>query len=298
MRFKKSLIMLLVGVLALTGLSVTASAQSSDYLEYLARFLNGQTVAGVRDADDTDVAIVVDYVEGANTIAQLALEANGDLTFTQDNTSGATASTELECPVSGALGGVISVSDGACNTFGEVVDIINASVSWRAVLVGALRTDTWDANSILADPADSDVRDLEGDSFYWDTDASFMASYVVSDKQDFTSFYGSAGNLLKNPWDGTRATIRYLAATSTFGSGSSTIVVYSVKPDNQGGSEEVTTLFSTVGASTTTEKIAVTLGMLGGILGRNDEKLLFRLENSAASASTFLKVYGSEFASR
>jgi hypothetical protein len=302
MRFKKKLITWAATVFALVGISALAFGQS-DYMEYLARFLNGEAVAKVRVVDDTDVAIVVDYVQagGGHMFAKVAVEADGNLTFTQDNTDGTTASTELECPVSGALGGVIDVSDAACNTFGEVVDIINASTSWRAVLVGALRTDTYDANSILADAADFDAQAIEGDLLYWDTDACFRTSWVVSEMQDFTNFYVSAGNLKQNPWDGTRASVRYMDETIDFDSGTSTVKFYAVRPNNQAGTEVVTLLYSVAGGADGTLKNIIGLGHLGGLLGRKDEKLLVRIENSAemsAVTQTSMVIYGTEFDSR
>jgi len=279
-----------------TLLALAAVGGTQDYLEYLTRYLAGQAVARVRTVDDTDVAIMVKHV-GSNTFAKLAIEADGNLTFTQDNTDGTTASTELECPIVAPLGGIIDVSDTACNTFGEVVDIINASTSWRAVLVGALRTDSSN-DTLNADPADQDPQTDLGKLGMWDTNVAFISSAIVSTLVDGTNFFGNRDTLLKNPWEGTRAIVRYFAATSTYGSGTSTMVVYAVQPDNQRGSEAVTTLYSTAGGATTAEKEAITLAMLGGILGRYNEKLLVRLENSAAMATTTLKMYGSEFASR
>lgn len=312
MKFKKGLITFLVALLALVGSSALVSGQNLDYLEYLTRFLEGESVARVRAVDDTDPAMVVHWVQGVDStttagvttvhgFAKLALEADGNLTFTQDNSAGTTASLELECPISAPLGGVIDVSDAACDTFGEVVDIINASTSWRAVLVGALRTDTYDANSLLADPADFDIRDIEGDSFYWDTSTCFKASWVVSDKKDFTDFYGSPGRLLSNPWDGFRSVVRYLLENTDYDSGTSTVTFYSVKPDLREGTETVTTLYSIAGGADGTDATIVDFTMFGGIFGRKNEKLIIRIENSAEASpvtQTIIEGYGTEFASR
>ena len=302
MRFKKGLIMFLAVMLAFVGFTAPASAQNLDYLEYLTRFLEGQAVARVRGVDDTDVAIVVDYYQAsAHTFAKVAVEADGNLTFTQDASDGTTASTELECPVDGDLGGIIDVSDGDCDTFGEVVDIINASTSWRAVLVGALRTDTWDANSLLADPADFDAQRVKGDLLYWDTDAIFIASWVVSEKQDFTSFYGAGNRLLSNPWESVRPVVRYLLENTDYDSGTSFVYFYSVKPNNRAGTEEVTTIYQITGGTDAADKTIVDFTFFGGILGRKGEKLIVRIENSAemtASAASIIRGYGTEFASR
>ena len=303
MRLKKSLLTFLAAVLALGGLSTVVSSQNLDYLEYLTRFLEGQSVARVRVVDDTDPAIVIDYVQAESgfAFAKVGVDAASDITFTQDATDGTTASLELECPVSAPLGGVINVSDGACDTFGEVVDIINASASWRAVLVGALRTDTIDANSLLIDAADFDAQTLEGDSFYWDSTASFKASWVVSDKTDFTSFYGNAGSLLKNPWEGTRAVVRYLLENTDFDSGTSFVYFYSVKPDNRAGTEVVETLYQISGGTDGADKTIVDFTFFGGILGRKNEKLLIRVENSAEMSpvtESIIRGYGTEFSSR
>lgn len=312
MRFKKSLITFLTAVLMLVGSSALVSGQNLDYLEYLTRFLEGESVARVRAVDDTDPAIVIHWIQGEDStttagvttvhgFAKVAVDAAGDLTFTQDATDGTTASLELECPVSAPLGGIINVSDGDCDTFGEVVDIINGSTSWRAVLVGALRTDTWDATSILIDTADFEVQSLEGDSLYWDNSTAFKASWVVSDKKDFTSFYGRSGSLLSNPWDGTRAVVRYLLTNVDFDAGTSFVLFYAVKTDLRAGTETVTTLYRMVGGTDAANKTIVDFTMFGGILGRTNEKLLVRLEtssNMSDATATVINGFGTEFASR
>lgn len=97
------------------------------------------SVAGFASAvQTTATAALVRYVGSTAGLPTVAVDATtGDLTFQL----AAAAVDEFECPVSGALGGIIDVSDAACDTFGEVVNVINASDSWRIVLVSSLASD-------------------------------------------------------------------------------------------------------------------------------------------------------------
>src|SRR5688572_9745719 len=111
-----------------------SEAQGSDVfglqiVPFEAEFLSEQQLAA-----DTEPLIAIKYVGTAVVTTSVAVEADGNLTFVE----GGAAHDGFECPVSAPLGGVIDVSDTACDTWGEVVDIINndADGVFKAVLVG------------------------------------------------------------------------------------------------------------------------------------------------------------------
>ena len=95
-------------------------------------------------ADDGDVALKVRYV-GSQPSATVAVSSAGDITFKHG-----VAGAEVVDPTIDSGGdddGVIDVSDATANTFGEVVDLINASPNWEAYLVGVLRADNSNAST-------------------------------------------------------------------------------------------------------------------------------------------------------
>jgi hypothetical protein len=245
-------------------------------------------------ADDTDVALVVRYVgTGAGASTNVAVSAAGDLTFLKTGV----AVDEFECPVSGALGGVIDVSDTACDTMGEVVDVINASTNWRAFLVGALRADS--SNDTLLTISATDATAANGLGLKFDTDVAKIASIAFMPAGNDINFFiagtGSmgAGGFRPEPFSTWRGAVSLIRATSTFASGTSTIKVYSVRSTigRAGkGAETVTTLWSIAGGATTAEKLLDYSET--PLYGKAGEKLLVRLENSAAMATISLHAYG------
>ena len=245
-------------------------------------------------ADDTDVALVVRYIgPGAGANTNVAVAANGDLTFLKSGV----AVDEFECPVSGALGGVITVANAACDTMGEVVDVINASTNWRAFLVGALRGDS--SNDTLLTISATDTTTVGGLALKFDTDVAKIASIAFMPAGNDINFFiagpGSmgAGGIRPNPFSAWQGAVSLIRATSTYASGTSTIKVYSVKTETGRagkGTETATTLWSIAGGATTAEKLLDYSET--PLYSRRGEKLLVRLENSAAMASISLNAYG------
>jgi hypothetical protein len=128
-------------------------------------------VSNIVTAVDTEAALYIKYYgPGGASTTTVAVEADGNLTFVVNGA----AYTGFECPVSGALGGVIDVSDSACNTAGEVVDIINSTATtfstgyFRAVIAAGARADDINA-SWLADAADTEVTTPTGERVLWDS---------------------------------------------------------------------------------------------------------------------------------
>lgn len=253
----------------------------------LAAIAYAQTPVAVSVSDDTGIAALVRYV-GSNSSATVAVAANGDLTFQV----GGAAYSGFECPVSGGLGGIIDVSDAACNTLGEVIDTINGnctgcSSDFRAVLVDSLRTDS--SNDTLVTFSATETTLTKGVQLNIDTDVALLDSRaLVLNRTDISGYLGGPPNfrLLENPNGGTNPSLRYYSITSTYGSGTSTSTIYSVKVSNKtAGSETATVLYGPQAAGATT--VAKNFDFLvQPIAGRPHEKIVVRTVNSAAMAST------------
>lgn len=247
-------------------------------------------------ADDGSVAMLVRFFPGVSSSdsATIQVAQGGDITFLVE----AAAYTGFECPVSGDLGGVIDTTDGDCDTAGEIVDTINATAAnfstgfFRAVLVDAMRTDAV-ADYLTAGAAEATRTD--GLPIYYDTSANFAVgetrALLPGDcRTNIACFVTDAGNLIENPFAGTRTTINWVEGYSTYGSGTSILYIYSVKPSNKAsGSEVATTLWSEAMGATVTNK-QFTQFQNVPVIGRPHEKLLVRVTNSAAQASVVLLV--------
>lgn len=238
------------------------------------------------NGDDANIAFIVYYV-GSSESGKVAVAAGGDLTFTEGVESSEAAVDDFECPVSGGLGGVIDVSDAACNTIGEVMNIVNVSGSgFRIVPVDSLLSDS--SNDTLVTFSAAQVNSEKGLAVNIDTDVAFLASIALTAAPDDASgmLEPVSGKLVANPYLGQRAVLFSANGTSTYASGTSTWQVLSVKPNYKVGtsSETVTTLYTQPAGATTANNV-LTLPSLG-LIGRHDEKLILRISNSAAAATT------------
>lgn len=292
-----------------------SNAQAEGAWPYRARYI--YPAGNVLTADDTDVAILVRYVgpgTGATTSLSglVAVAANGDLTFTSGTLGSEAAETDFECPSSGANGGVIDVSDTACDTLGEVVDVINcagtggvgaSSCKWRAVIIDGLRADT--SNDSLLTISATQASAENGLELKWDTDTvGFFSTIQVGPREARRMPFYLEGMsptrkfmLKANPWVGMQANIVYANATSTFGSGTSTwttrtCAVKLSTNSSFAGSEDCTVLTSVAGGATTANKVFWDGTNPYGVFGNPNEKLIARLANSAAMASTTHVVTG------
>lgn len=195
----------------------------------------------------------------------------------------------------GGVANSLDVSDAQCDTFGEVVDLINASTRWRAVLVGALRSDS--TNNTLQTMAEVQATRTDGLTLYIDSAVSDWAGNPLVPQGCLTNircYMTPTGKLLENPFAGKRIALRYFAGLSTYDT-SSTFNVYSVKVSNKAsGSETASRILQTAtGAST----VSATLVALGDapIWGRPSEKLLVRIESTAATSTFTIRASGEEY---
>lgn len=247
-------------------------------------------------AADTSPALYIKFV-GSSAIAAtstVAVEADGNLTFVYNGA----AYTGFECPVSGALGGVIDVSDAACDTLGEVVDIINADTSpgaFRAVIAAGLRSDSSN-DSFLADAADTEVTTPNGEIVYWDS--SILDDHEVGlwDYSIGARAFLNGTQLPKNPFADRDTVLLYSSETITNAGNLTDYYVYAVRENyvvGGTGSETVRVMYLEASASSTnTGKIDEFL-TAGGLRARG-EKVFVRVYGDSAD-STAIKVIATGF---
>lgn len=285
---------------------VASVGVTQDYFfRSLDAFFAGETIGEYMTATDTDVALLVKYIGTANTMATITVggAAVDTLTFMQDDTNGSTtASTEFECPVSGALGGVVDLTDASCDTLGEVVDIINASTGWRAVILDGFRTDIVDGTTggFLADAADQDCQSVVGDKLLWDSSepTSEVLTIALTNKRSMADYLGgpgATGDLFENPFQDWRTAL--LRSVSTVNSSAAgTWQIYSVLVDNDegGGAETVSTLINRATQDNSEDDFNY---YPYGVMGKKGEKLVLRWDDpgTIAAATLTWSAYGIEW---
>ena len=225
---------------------------------------------GVRTlTDDTDEVLIIRYigaaVDGAVTVA--VADATGDISFVVDGAADTTVATT----------GTIDVSDAAYNTFGEVVDAINASPNWKAYIKDGLRSETSTDALLTFAAANAKTADIV---CYGDTSVKLSMDCALT-LEKFNSLDEIASNLPNV------AKVFGITATSTYASGTSKIQIYSVDMD---GTE--TKIYEVAGGATT---VAGSTTSTSGWKPTNLDcsyKLVARLINSAAMASVTMIVDG------
>lgn len=308
----------MLGVLAASALlfPYLGSSMPTADAQIPPKVMDGTPVSAALTAISTDTAMFVKYVGTATSATVDVNAATGDLTF---QVSAAAADT-LECPVSGALGGIIDVSDAACDTLGEVVDAINdscrvnASNCWRAALVDGMRSDS--SNNTLDTLSAAQAGVADGLALKFDTAVLFKLSQALipASSRTIKTFLGTGtvttgtptggtavgrgAALIPNPYTGTQTVLFIANATTTYASGTSNFEVWAVRPSvspgaSQKGSETTQLLYSTAGGATTANKVFDFSQF--GLYGLQDAKLLVRVNNSAALSAPLLYAYGIDF---
>ncbi len=296
MRSKKFLTALLALVMALPfGLTTTPTPVAAQVVLPDA-FYGAQGVGVTIGAVSTDVGILVKNVQ-SNGLGTVEVLAGGDVVL--ESVSG-TPDTTTECPVSGALGGIIDVQDAACNTLGEVVDAINSSANWRAVIVDGVRSDN--ADNTLITLAETPAGTAKGVSVLKDTTIALNVSVAFApfdrlDIRNYLSGSGTSAQLVPNPQADNRGILFFASGTFT-GTGADTFEVISVKENNQrcsqtasaivcSASEDKATVLSTIGGTTGVNKEYKSI-----VYGRKGEKLLVRLKAATTFTAAFLSANG------
>ena len=247
-------------------------------------------------ADDGDVALRIQYI-GSEDAADVEVNAAG-LILLKHGAVGATAADTL-VSVDGTIDCTVATED----TIGEVLNIINASVNWRAIHVDALLADS--LNNSLLDQGPSDAKWTGGLALMWDTDSvNFNLSRLVAPNQirDYIEvYYDSKGNIDYNlPFLGTRGGVTYMAGVSTYGAGTSTFQLITESPSNAAGvALNTEVIYSDLTGATTVDAAAAGLdGSVGfEMVGNLNERLVARINNSAAMASAQFRGNGLMFRS-
>jgi hypothetical protein len=234
------------------------------------------------------VAMLVKYIGSTapGTTTDVAVAAGGDIAFrvvgVADTTVNTTGSIDCSSPPAGS------------DTMGEVVDLINASSNWRAVLVGALRSDSTD-NTITTFTVANAAR-AEGLPLYFDSAVSLTTSIPLipeACKTDIRCWMSPQGKLMEFPAQGTQTDVKWVEGYSTFAT-TGTFNIYSVKTRQiagAAGSETASTIWSEVTAATGTNK-QLTQFQYVGLKGKPNEKVIVRITDTGASSAFILHAYG------
>ncbi len=275
--------------LALTLLASVSVHGQDMHQRVLAQFLMGETVSNHQSAEDVNVAIIVKYIGShSSNSATIEVEAGGDLLFKED----AAVDASVECPAVGT-DGTIDVSNAACNTLGEVVDIINADVNWSAVILDGLRTDTSD-NFLLVRSATEAILP-EGVNLFWDTDVADQVTFALTELRTMAFYVGGStatNPVVVNPFRDLRAVVYEVNYNINFGT-AGTLAIVSVDSNYRAGTETATTLYSetlTDNSETLWDRKPF------GIMGKKGQKLLVRITDTGTIAGvTIVTGHGVEF---
>lgn len=291
MRKILSITLALVVGLSMVGSSTTTPVYSqAASLSAYDRVAAGVPAGGGYGLLSTYTPVLIRYI-GGGTGGTVTVAAGGDVTLSTGAVGASAVDTTLECPVSGALGGIIDVSDAACNTLGEVVDIINGSANWRAVIIDGVRTDSSDNTLITL--AETAANGTDGLLLLGDSTVSLnITRALVPDSARKMRFYldkqnpgtGTSNRFAPNPFINTK-TAFFRAQANFTGTGASSIKLISDRPTySQGtvaGSSAIKTEYQETGAATTVD---FTLDFSEvGFFGPDDSRLLVRYD----AATTF-----------
>lgn len=285
-------------ILAALAVLVIVATPSHAQVPWPQAWLDGEADANSY-GDDSNVVFLIKYI-GTSASGKIEVEADGDIVFTSGAQGSEAADTTLECPVSGALGGIIDVSDSACDTFLEVINIINDPDSdWRAVLLDALAADG--ANDTLLVTTSQQANSVTGLALKADTDVALESGRYMTDLRDLSDYMTDPSyTVLKSNWGvgaGRRVNLLSAYTVSTYGSGNSFLTCYSVKREFNSVSgaltETAVQMFTQANGATTVGK-SFDASIFGpyGLLSKKGDGILCQIDNSAALASTTLTTYG------
>ena len=287
-----------IGVLAfLAGPAPAVHAQSNSLPQVLAlqpaKYISNQ-YTGIT----TTPWLYIKYVGTAatNSVAQTL---NTSIVFQE--AGAAPASGTLKCPTGGTLG-TIDVTNAACDTLGEVVDVINSSVSaagthdWQAVIGAALRSDT--SQKLLnlsatnaAGPAGVAIYDSiatsaqPSDIPFWGPDSLGIQYWLAP----------GAKRITKNPFSETDTVLQYGHFNVTNAGTVGNISVYCVVEQYNAignSSETASVIYLEAGAATTvTGKIDEFLNA-GGLHCQGGKMFVREAVSGAATSAETLLVTG------
>lgn len=228
------------------GVNVAGLQVQPFYTQYV-----GKSVTAVT----TDAAFYVKYVGSTSQAATVAVAAaDSDVTLqvaaANDSTVNIQAGGLGPC---GASVGVLDTADTDCDTLGELVDHINASANWRAVIVTGLRADAT-ANTLFTVAA-TDAKVVTGVPVLWETPQALAVNIALTPVNldsaagqflgadpGFINFEnrlqnsGRAGSISRQPFADRDSTLLYYSEKVTSTGAVGNIIVYCSYNDysNQG----------------------------------------------------------------
>lgn len=255
----------LVGLaIVAAGFGVSTQPASAQLVSPFGPPPGSKGVTSFISAVSTDVGLYVKYVGAAQTgTATVAVDAGtGDIAFVVNGG----ADTSIGCPTAN---GTIDVSDGSCNTFAEVVAVINKTANWRAVYGGVIgtdsSTDTLITRSATAASGPDGVALLKDTAVALNVTADLTPNFY-SGGRSMKFFLAPGGASLNakleaNPYAGYRTWVPYATETITSSGtvGAFAILGVTTVHANQGSTaytltETVRTIVSQTGAATTVNK--------------------------------------------
>lgn len=245
----------LTALLAVAALFVTATQVSQ--AQYIPEpLVKGQGVGVAISGTSAYAPILIRYVGSSPAGGTVTVAANGDITLKTGPVGTSVADVTTECPVSGALGGIIDVSDAACNTLGEVVDAINGSANWRAVIQDGVRGDDADSggNGTLITLAETSATLPQGLALAGDSTVALNAQLLLMPTRSDIRFYiGSQQpfNLNPNPFINSQTIVWRWNQTLTGTGADNTDLIFDV-PNNQRCTLTASAVSCTASAVTTT----------------------------------------------
>lgn len=288
-------------VAALLAAVATAPASAQD-TAWMTKYLAGDP-ASVNFTNATqagDVALLIKYNPGSAALTKPSGTVQATTTtllFKSGLAAAEVADALVTCP-SGGTAGTVLLTDAACDTIGEVVDVINASVSdrWKAVNWASFRTDSTN-NKFVASAAAS-ANASRGRSIVWDTALTLFAGGVLvpnGDIPDIKPFLSNNFQLVPTPnmFGANRAGLVFAQAALT--STTPNFRVYSVLPAfSDNGSSETVTLLYDVRIVTAT---VTSVWSFGGypLLAKKGEKMLIRTIGAGTATAPYLSAYGTVF---
>lgn len=289
----------LLVVAALLCAVLVAAPVSAQDTAWMTKYLSGDPAQiGFTHATQAgDVALLIKYNPGSASLTKPSgtVQVTTTTLLFKSGAAGAEAADSLVTCPSGGTGGTIDLTNAACDTIGEVVDIINASTSdrWKAVNYASLRTDGTNDKFVAAAAASANA--AAGLQVVWDTSKTLFAGGVLLPAgADIRPFLNNAYALNPKPaqFELNRAALVYAEAALT--GTTPNFRVYSVAPvfSDSGSSETVTLLYDKRIVTATVTSV----GFTGyPILGRKGEKMLLRTVATGSAAAPYLYAYGSVF---
>jgi hypothetical protein len=264
----KTYLKFLVAALVAVGLVAFAPAAQAQGTALMiapgTSFAGGATVG-----DDADVAFIIKYIgtrgTAVTTPATTTLEVGATtLAFLVSGTGSADISTYALAASAGCAGGAagtITFTDAACDTVGEVADIINQTTNWRMVPIDAQRTDyVYSSDKKILTAGAAAASGINGVSVNWDSSTRLASTRALLPREARKiGWYliGNSANFRPYPFQDLQPWINYASSTASTctAAGAAKLIQLSDVKFGASGSETSETLVSKYSGTLTTEVV-------------------------------------------